>query len=105
MNSPCHNFLSCTCFSCYQYCCIGGSDSFDEFNDLQHFRAFGNDPFELKNVADDPSYASDLRDLKHRMVEWMAKTEDHLYNEWIVYWLTGDVQLAAKAPGRTGTPW
>jgi hypothetical protein len=39
------------------------------------------------------------------MVDWMARTKDHLYNEWIVYWLTGDVQFAAKAPGRMGTPW
>jgi arylsulfatase A-like enzyme len=74
-------------------------------NDIDELYDHENDPFELKNVADDASYASDLRDLKHRMVEWMAKTKDHLYNEWIVYWLTGDVQLAAKAPGRTGTPW
>jgi arylsulfatase A-like enzyme len=74
-------------------------------NDIDELYDHENDPFELENVADDPSYASDLRDLKHRMVEWMAKTKDHLYNEWIVYWLTGDVQLAAKAPGRTGTPW
>jgi arylsulfatase A-like enzyme len=74
-------------------------------NDIDELYDHENDPFELRNVADDPSYASDLRDLKYRMVEWMAKTKDHLYNEWIVYWLTGDMQLAAKAPGRTGTPW
>jgi arylsulfatase A-like enzyme len=74
-------------------------------NDIDELYDHEIDPFELKNVADDPSYTSDLRDLKHRMVEWLAKTKDHLYNEWIVYWLTGDMQLAAKAPGRMGTPW
>ena len=74
-------------------------------NDIDELYDHEIDPFELKNVADDPGYASDLRDLKHRMVEWMAKTKDHLYNEWIVHWLTGDMQLAAKAPGRMGTPW
>jgi hypothetical protein len=28
----------------------------------------------------------------------MEKTEDHLYNEWIVCWLTGDLAEAARVP-------
>lgn len=74
-------------------------------NDIDELYDHQNDPLELNNVAEDARYASDLTDLKHRMVEWMARAKDHLYNEWTVYWLTGDMQLAAKAPGRMGTPW
>ena len=57
------------------------------------------------NLAENESYAPALKDLRMRMVEWMAKTEDHLYNEWIVYWLTGDLERAGQAPGRMNTPW
>jgi hypothetical protein len=39
------------------------------------------------------------------MVDWMAKTKDHLYNEWVVYWLTGDRSQALEAPGRSNTAW
>jgi arylsulfatase A-like enzyme len=81
----------------YKY--IFHTSDIDELYDHQ------SDPYELSNVAQDPDYAPDLKELKHRMVAWMDRTKDHLYNEWIVYWLTGDMQLAARAPGRTGTPW
>ena len=74
-------------------------------NDIDELYDHDSDPYELRNVAQDPRYASDLEGLKNKIVNWMAKTQDHLYNEWIVYWLTDDMQLAAKAPGRTGTPW
>jgi hypothetical protein len=43
--------------------------------------------------------------LKRRMVEWMARTEDHRYKEWIVLWLTDDLALAEQAPSRARTPW
>ena len=33
------------------------------------------------------------------------RSSDHLYNEWIVYWLTGNLKRAAQAPGRMNTPW
>jgi len=39
------------------------------------------------------------------MVDWMAKTDDHLYNEWTVLWLTDDPELAAQAPGRRRSKW
>jgi arylsulfatase A-like enzyme len=74
-------------------------------NDIDELYDHQNDPFELHNVAEDANYASDLQELKYKMVAWMAKTKDHLYNEWIVYWLTGDLQMASKAPGRLNTPW
>jgi arylsulfatase A-like enzyme len=74
-------------------------------NDIDELYAHASDPFELKNVAQDHRYAADLSALKRRMVDWMAKTKDHLYNEWTVLWLTEDLDRAAKAPGRMNTPW
>ena len=74
-------------------------------NDIDELYDHDIDPYELHNMADDPRYADDVRELRHRMVDWMARTKDHLYNEWIVYWLTGDLELAAQAPGRMNTPW
>jgi hypothetical protein len=59
----------------------------------------------MNNLAENPEYADVLADLRLRMVDWMAKTTDHLYNEWIVYWLTGDLDGARQAPGRMNTPW
>lgn len=81
----------------YKY--IFHTSDIDELYDHQ------NDPFEIHNVVEDPAYADDLKVLKRRMVDWMARTKDHLYNEWIVYWLTGDRELALQAPGRTNTAW
>jgi arylsulfatase A-like enzyme len=37
-------------------------------NDIDELYDHENDPFELRNVVNNPSYASDLRELKHRMV-------------------------------------
>ena len=74
-------------------------------NDIDELYDQENDPAELKNLAEDEAYAPVLRDLRSRMVDWMEKTADHLYNEWIVYWLTGDLQRASRAPGRMNTPW
>jgi arylsulfatase A-like enzyme len=74
-------------------------------NDIDELYDHEVDPYELRNVAQDPAYAEDLSRLKHRMVDWMARTKDHLYNEWIVYWLTDDRERAAQAPGRSNTPW
>jgi arylsulfatase A-like enzyme len=74
-------------------------------NDVDELYDHDNDPYELQNVVGDPNYASDLKDLKHKMVDWMAATKDHLYNEWVVYWLTGDMRRASMAPGRMNTPW
>jgi len=73
-------------------------------NDIDELYDHENDPHELTNVAEDPAYAADLQALKLRVVDWLARTDDHLYNEWIVYWLTDDMDSAARAPGRTSTP-
>ena len=74
-------------------------------NDIDELYHHASDPHERDNVAQDSRYAADLKALKRRMVEWMARTKDHLYNEWIVCWLTGDLQLAAQSPSRARTPW
>jgi arylsulfatase A-like enzyme len=74
-------------------------------NDISELYDHKNDPYELNNCAEDESYAEVVKEMCNKMVEWMKETEDHLYNEWIVYWLTGDRDKAIKAPGRTNTPW
>jgi hypothetical protein len=43
--------------------------------------------------------------MRRRMVDWMARTDDHLHNEWTVLWLTDDPELAAQAPGRRRSQW
>jgi len=74
-------------------------------NDIDELYDHQNDPHELRNLSEDPGHQPVLEDLRHRMVDWMARSEDHLYNEWIVHWLTGDLSRAAQAPGRMNTPW
>ena len=73
-------------------------------NDIDELYDQENDPYELTNLAQDPAYADELKALRLRMVDWLAKTNDHLYNEWIVYWLSGDMKMAAKSPGRMSSP-
>lgn len=48
--------------------------------------------------------AQDLKALRYKMVGRLAKTREHLYNAWNVYWLTDDMAVALKAPGRRSTP-
>lgn len=75
-------------------------------NDIDELYHRPSDPHQLNNLAEDPGEHSEaLLDLKRRMVAWMAATDDHLHNEWTVDWLTGDPELAAKAPGRRRTKW
>lgn len=74
-------------------------------NDIDELYDHEKDPAELHNLAENLDYAGVLADLRMRMVDWMAQTKDHLYNEWIVYYLTGDLERARKAPGRMNTPW
>lgn len=40
------------------------------------------DPGELVNRIDDPSCATELQRLRHRLVEWMEKIGDPLLNKW-----------------------
>lgn len=74
-------------------------------NDIDELYDHTHDPEEAVNLAADPAYAEVLRDMKYRLVAWLKKTNDHLYNEWIVYWLTGDVSLSQEAPGRRRVNW
>ncbi len=74
-------------------------------NDIDELYDHRVDPHELVNLAEDPASKPVLDDLRRRMVGWMAATEDHLYNEWTVDWLTQDPALSSAAPGRRKTAW
>jgi arylsulfatase A-like enzyme len=74
-------------------------------NDIDELYDHEVDPHQLVNLAERPEAREILRDLKHRMVAWMAATDDHLHNEWTVLWLTGDAELAQEAPGRRRSRW
>ena len=74
-------------------------------NDIDELYDQKNDPYEMNNLSENPACAEVLKDMKLKMVERMKRTKDHLYNEWIVYWLTGDRGKAIEAPGRTNTKW
>ena len=43
----------------------------EELYDLQ------NDPYELKNLADDPAHQEVLKELRRELDEWIARTDDH----------------------------
>lgn len=74
-------------------------------NDIDELYDHENDSYQLQNRAEDPAYAEIGKAMKQRMVAWMEATADHLHNEWTVYWLTDDAELAARAPGRRRTRW
>ena len=74
-------------------------------NDIDELYDHETDSDEMINLAERPESAPILKDLRSRIVDWMAKTDDHLYNEWMVYYLTDDLERAARAPGRMNTPW
>ena len=75
-------------------------------NDIDEFYDRHTDPYQLHNLAEEPGeHVAALRDVKRRMVAWMAKTHDHLHNDWTVRWLTDDPELADAAPGRRRTKW
>lgn len=71
----------------------------DELYDLE------NDPYETKNLTGCPGFEKITGEMRLRLVEWMAQTGDHLYNQYMVYFLTGDWDLAHQAPGRAKTKW
>ncbi len=75
-------------------------------NDIDEFYDRRRDPWQLRNLAEEPgAHRPALEARRRRMVEWMARTDDHLHNEWTVDWLTKDPALAAAAPGRRRTKW
>jgi arylsulfatase A-like enzyme len=74
-------------------------------NDIDELYDNLADPAQLHNLAGDGAHRATLEGLRRRMVEWMRDTEDHLFNEWTVDWLTKDPELAAAAPGRRRTTW
>lgn len=74
-------------------------------NDIDEPYDHATDPHQLRNLAEEPSARSVLDNMRRRLVNSMARTEDHLYNEWTVMWLTNDEQLALEAPGRRSTKW
>jgi len=74
-------------------------------NDIDELYDHAADPGELRNLAETPEAAPVLERMRRRMVEWMRDTDDHLFNEWTVDWLTKDKALAAAAPGRRRTKW
>jgi arylsulfatase A-like enzyme len=74
-------------------------------NDIDELYDHTTDPHQLANLAAEPAAAQTLRSMRRRMVDWMARTDDHLHNEWTVLWLTDDPELAAQAPGRRRSKW
>ena len=46
-----------------------------------------------------------VKELKLHLVEWMRETRDHLYTEYMVYYLTKNEDLALQAPGRGRVKW
>lgn len=55
---------------------IWNATDVDELYDLQ------SDPAELINRASDPTFAEELRGLRHELVKWMESTSDKLLNVW-----------------------
>lgn len=74
-------------------------------NDIDELYDRRNDPWQLENLANDPHHGKTLDALKRRMAAWMRDTDDHLYNEWTMDWLTKDPAFVADAPGRKRTAW
>jgi len=74
-------------------------------NDIDELYDLKNDPYEMENRAELSETRETLIEMRKLMVEEMKRTEDHLYNEWVVYWLTGDMHEATAAPGRTRSTW
>ena len=50
-------------------------------------------------------FAIKVKELKLHLVEWMRETRDHLYTEYMVYYLTKNEDLALQAPGRGRVKW
>ncbi len=74
-------------------------------NDIDELYDNQVDAAQLVNLAINPAAKPILQAHRRRMVEWMRDTQDHLFNEWTVDWLTQDPHLAKAAPGRRNTKW
>jgi len=57
-----------------------------ELYDLQ------SDPFEFRNLADEPAHASTLRELQHQLITWRQQTDDPLLQEQNLRRLTEEVR-------------
>lgn len=62
------------------------------------------DPFELKNVAADPAYASTLAELRGRLDRWQEETDDHgrTPESWTMY--DSDMAVYLGESRREGSP-
>lgn len=74
-------------------------------NDIDELYDHQEDPGELRNLAEDPGCGRILGEMRDRLIAQMARTDDTLYNEWVVHYLTGDEARATRAPGRTNRAW
>jgi len=63
------------------------------------------DPYEMHNLIDEESCAEILKNLRVKLVKKMQATKDHLFNQFVVSYLTEDEELTLMAPGRRNTKW
>lgn len=85
------------CTNKYKYVLHGAGK--DELYDLEA------DPYEINNLIDEPDYANILQDLRVKLVKKMSANKDHLFNQFMVSYLTHDEDLILSAPGRRNTKW
>ena len=74
---------------------------FRKTKDREELFDTNNDPFELKNLAADPQYASKLAELRTELDKWMKFTNDKGFipeKEWIASFWPNMVQPVTKEP-------
>ena len=60
----------------------------------------------MRNLAEELcEHTATIKDVKWRMVAWLAKTHNHLHNDWTVFWLTDDPKIANAAQSRRRGKW
>ncbi|MCH2209453.1 MAG: hypothetical protein MK132_26825 [Lentisphaerales bacterium] len=60
---------------------------------------FGQDPWQIKNLANDPEYASVLKKHRQHLEEWIQNTGDPGPESVEVYIIETDDQLRGKRQG------